>query len=227
MELLVFGHTGKRTLVFPTRDGRFWEYETLGLVETLRPAIEAGKLQLFCLDGVAFDTLYNKTITPQERIKRHIQFEKYVLEEVLPWTESLNPNPEVTLHGCSLGAYHAVNTALRHPELFCRVVALSGRYDLTWAVAHYADLFDGLRNADIYFHTPTHFLPNLKDPAILAHIRRLEFVLAIGQQDPLSDNTRYLHEVLLSKGARSRLEIWDGDAHRARAWRMMVPKYLA
>jgi esterase/lipase superfamily enzyme len=32
MELLVFGHAGPKVLVFPTRDGRFYEYENLGLV---------------------------------------------------------------------------------------------------------------------------------------------------------------------------------------------------
>ena len=28
MELLVFGHGGAKVLVFPTRDGRFYEYES-------------------------------------------------------------------------------------------------------------------------------------------------------------------------------------------------------
>ncbi len=33
MELLVFGHAGAKVLVFPTRCGRFYEYEEMGLVE--------------------------------------------------------------------------------------------------------------------------------------------------------------------------------------------------
>jgi esterase/lipase superfamily enzyme len=35
MELLVFGHAGAKVLMFPTREGRFWEYERLGLVASL------------------------------------------------------------------------------------------------------------------------------------------------------------------------------------------------
>jgi esterase/lipase superfamily enzyme len=31
MELLVFGHTGARVLVFPTREGRFYDYENWDL----------------------------------------------------------------------------------------------------------------------------------------------------------------------------------------------------
>ena len=36
MELLVFGHAGAKVLVFPTREGRFFEYEKLRMIETLR-----------------------------------------------------------------------------------------------------------------------------------------------------------------------------------------------
>ena len=43
MELLVFGHAGAKVLMFPTRDGRFWEYEKLGLVESLRDKLQAGQ----------------------------------------------------------------------------------------------------------------------------------------------------------------------------------------
>ena len=42
MELLVFGHAGAKVLVFPTRDGRFFEYEDMRMTEVLRPKIEAG-----------------------------------------------------------------------------------------------------------------------------------------------------------------------------------------
>ncbi|MGO8070719.1 esterase, partial [Rhizobium leguminosarum] len=35
MEMLVFGHAGAKVLVFPKRDGRFFEYEQLGLVASL------------------------------------------------------------------------------------------------------------------------------------------------------------------------------------------------
>ncbi len=43
MELLIFGHSGAKVLMFPTRDGRFFEYEELGLVDSMadkvRPVI--------------------------------------------------------------------------------------------------------------------------------------------------------------------------------------------
>src|SRR5262245_55309226 len=42
MELLVFGHAGARVLVFPTRQGRFFDYENWGLVGALHHQISNG-----------------------------------------------------------------------------------------------------------------------------------------------------------------------------------------
>ncbi len=77
MELLVFGHAGAKVLVFPTRDGRFFEYEQLGIVA------------------------------------------------------SLTHNDCTMAVGCSLGAFQATSLVFQHPHLFRKLVALSGRYDLT------------------------------------------------------------------------------------------------
>ena len=47
MELLIFGHAGAKVLIFPTRDGRFYEYEKLGMVGALKHKIDQGWLQLY------------------------------------------------------------------------------------------------------------------------------------------------------------------------------------
>ena len=52
MELLVFGHAGAPVLVFPTREGRFFDYENWGLVGAATEHIESGRLRLFCVDSV-------------------------------------------------------------------------------------------------------------------------------------------------------------------------------
>lgn len=65
MEMLVFGHAGAKVLVFPTRDGRFFEYEQLGLVASLADNIEAGQLQLYCIEGLATETSMPSTTIRQ------------------------------------------------------------------------------------------------------------------------------------------------------------------
>ena len=129
-------------------------------------------------------------------------------------------------HGCSIGAYHAVTIALRHPDRFQRVVGLSGRYDLTRVMGSFRDLFDGYYDQDVYFQTPTHFIPNLTDPYLLGQLRKVDITLAVGDADPFCENTRHLSGSLWDKGIPHRLELWHGEAHRAREWRQMVRAYL-
>jgi esterase/lipase superfamily enzyme len=226
MELLVFGHAGAKVLVFPTRDGRFWEYEALRLVESIAAKLHAGHLQLFCVDSIDHESFYCYWNHPSGRIKRHMQFEDYILKEVLPFMAEKNPHPCTISHGCSLGAFHAVTIALRHPHLFQKICAFSGRYDLTLAVEHFRNLFDGYYDENVYFHTPTHFLGQLNCETQLGHIRHMDIVLTIGADDPFLGNNRHLSHLLNNKRISHALHVWEGRAHRGSAWRRMTPLYL-
>lgn len=226
MELLVFGHAGARVLVFPTRAGRFYEYENRGMVALLKNSLENGSLQLFCVDSLDAESLYCFWKQPAERIQRHVEYENYILREVLPLSQQINPNPFLISHGCSLGAWHATNIALRHPFNFGRVVAFSGRYDLTFAVEEFRNLFDGYYDENIYFHTPSHFLPNLHDETLINQLRHVNFTLTIGETDPFFDNARDFSEAMWDKGIAHDLHVWQGRAHCFREWRQMAPLYL-
>ncbi len=226
MELLVFGHAGAKVLVFPTRDGRFHEYEDLGLVGSLHSKIEGGHLQLWCVDSVDWETFYCFWCHPADRVRRHMQFEEYILNEVFPLMAQTNPHPCTIAHGCSLGAFHAANIAFRHPHLFHKVAAFSGRYDLTMNVDHFHNLFDGHYDDQIFFNTPTHYLPGLQEAWRLQALQRMDIVLAIGAEDPFLQNNCHLSGILRDKGVHHHLHIWDGRAHRGRAWRAMAPLYI-
>ena len=188
MELLVFGHAGAKVFVFPTRGGRFYEYENLRLTEVLRQKLEQGFLQLYCVDGIDSESFYCRWAHPSGRIERHRQYEEYILNEVFPFMSLKNTHPCVIAHGCSLGAYLAVNIAMRHPHLFRKVAAFSGRYDLTWSVDGFSDLFEGFYGQDIYFYTPTHFLPHLACAKQLSHLRNMDVILTIAESDPFREN---------------------------------------
>lgn len=226
MELLVFGHAGAKVLVFTTRDGRFHEYEDLRLVQSLAPKLHAGQLQLWCLDSLAWESLYCFWCHSADRIRRHVQYEEYVLNEVLPLMGRKNDHPCTIAHGCSLGAYQAANLAFRHPHLFRKLVAFSGRYDLTLHVETFHDLFNGHYDENIYYHTPTHFLPGLTCGWRLEQLHRMDIVLTIGAEDPFLDNNRRLSDILHAKGIRHALHVWEGRAHRAHYWRKMAPLYV-
>ncbi len=226
MELLVFGHSGARVLVFPTRVGRFHEYEDTGMVETLRHHIDNGWIQLICVDSIDHETFYCFWCSPRDRIVRHLKYEQYILNEVLPFSQHINGNPFLISHGCSFGAYHAVNIALRHPHRFGRVVGLSGRYDLTTSPEGFRNLFDGYYDQDIYFNTPCHFIPQINDHWLLEAMRRLDIKLVVGERDPFLHNNQQLSQALWDKGIWHHFQVWSGRAHSFRRWREMITNFL-
>lgn len=226
MELLVFGHAGAKVLFFPPRMGRFYDYENWGVIAPLENKIANGELQLICVDSIDLETFYNSLNDPSYRIYRHIQYEKYVLDEVLSMINLINPNPNIIAAGCSLGAYHAVNVAMRHPQLFCKVVGMSGRYDLTQSRGYFDDLLSGFHNDFVYFNMPNQYLKNLEDPNLIQQLSQMDIVLAIGKEDEFLDSNYTLSTILNEKGISHQMYEWDKEAHKPKYWRKMVAIYF-
>ena len=66
MELLIFGHAGDPVLFFPTRTARFYDYEDWKVIDAVHTKIEAGKIQIFCLDSVDKESFYAKHLHPAD-----------------------------------------------------------------------------------------------------------------------------------------------------------------
>ena len=220
MELLIFGHAGLPAVVFPTSCGRFYEFENRGMVGAVWHQVESGNLQLFCVDSVDAESWYNRDVGPRWRIARHMQYEEYILREVVPLIRRLNWNPLLAAVGCSFGAYHAANIALRHPDLFTAFLGMSGAYDMS-------NFLRGYYDQDCYFNFPTHYLPHLSDPWHFDRYRRNTYVLAAGDWDICRGATEQMAGIMRDKGIPVRLDIWgDQIEHDWPVWLRMVATYL-
>ncbi len=226
MELLVFGHHGSSIIFFPTRTARFYDYEDWKIIEAIRPKIEAGLLQVYCVDSIDLESFYCESCPPPKRINRHLDYENYILTEVIPFISSLNPGSALVATGCSFGAYHAVNIVFKHPELFSKVLGMSGRYDLTKKIGPFRDLFDGYWDEAIYFNMPSQYIPNLNDEDILEKLSHVEIIITIGNEDPFLENNNRLNIDLSKKNIPTAFHIWEEEAHRPRYWREMLKLYL-
>src|SRR4051794_29717835 len=111
MELLVFGHAGTPVLFFPTRTARFYDYENWKVIDAISDKINNGLLQVICVDSNDLESFYCACSHPSQRIQRHIQYEQYIVNDVIPFIKQINPNNFIASAGCSLGAYHAINIA--------------------------------------------------------------------------------------------------------------------
>ena len=219
MELLVFGERGTPVVVFPTSMGRFYQWEDFGMIAHLGRRIDEGLMQLWCVDSVDSESFYNKQVDGQARARRHLAYDRYLTDEVLPAILKENGNPSIELLGASFGAFHAVALATRHPGIARRVIGLSGAYDA-------ARWLDGFREQEAYFANPLAFLPGLTDEQQLRSLRNTEFVIATGVEDPNVAGSRQIVATLQEKRVPAALHLWNGWAHDWPFWKEMVDTFV-
>ncbi len=220
MEMLVFGHAGLSVIVFPTSCGRFYEFEDHGMVAALAHRIDAGQLRLFCVDSVDGESWYNRGVHPRVKIARHMQYERYILEDVLGLIREWSADTRLVAAGCSFGGFHAVNIALRHPDMFTGFLSMSGAFDVSnFLRGHYDD--------DCYFNVPLHYMANMNAPWYLERYRRNTLVLATSVHDQCWNDNERLAAIFREKGIPHRLEVWGPDTgHDWPSWERMVQVYL-
>ena len=220
MELLVFGHAGLPVLVFPTSGGRFFEYEDRGMVGALAPKIDRGELQCICIDSVDQESWYNKGASPAGRLHRQNAFDAYLALELAPFVRNRTSWGQMGTTGCSFGGYHAINFALRHPDIVTYAVSMSGAFDIP------RRFLDGFYNQDAYLHSPLDYLPRLEDPWFLERIRHSYYVLVVGDGDALFDQNVKLAHALGVKGIPHILDVWQGFGHDWPWWQKMAHKFF-
>jgi esterase/lipase superfamily enzyme len=220
MELLVFGHAGVPMVVFPTSQGRFYEFEDRGMIAAIAHKIDSGEIQLYCLDSVDSESWYNRAVPPRWRIARHVQYESYVMEEVLPLIRQKNWNPHLASLGASFGGYHAVNIALRHPDRFTGFLSMSGAFDMS-------GFLNGYHDDDVYFNTPTSYIRNMGDWWYLDHYSRNTYILATGWDDQCLGANQYLSRVMGDRWIPHKLYVWHSwNSHDWPTWARMMNEYL-
>ena len=52
MGVAIYGNYGAPILAFPTSCGDEWEMEGQGMIRTLSPYIEQGRIRIFCINSV-------------------------------------------------------------------------------------------------------------------------------------------------------------------------------
>lgn len=219
MHVRWFGHGGARLLAFPTTMGNHNEWPNRYMPDVLREHIERGWIQLWCLDHNHDQSWYDKEAHPGHRAWLHLQYDRYVRDELLPFTASVNANPFVIATGASFGGFHAMSLALRNPTLFHRVIGLSGMYDIKGMTGGYSD-------ANVYACNPFDFMQHEQDPARLAAFRRQDIIIAIGRGDPNYQENAEFSAILWRKGIGNALRVWDGHAHDWPYWEQMIVRYV-
>jgi esterase/lipase superfamily enzyme len=225
MEFKVFGDGGKLCLAFPPQNGRFYDFENFGMVDTLRPWLDSGRLLLVCVDSIDGETWSNESGAPRQRIELHERWFRYVTHELLPRARELGPTEgKAMVTGCSMGGVHAGNFFFRRPDLFDTVISLSGLFHADY---FFHDYMDDL----VYDNSPLHFLRNMPaDHPYMDLYRQSRIILCVGQgawEDDLLDGTRRMDALLREKGIPAWVDYWGFDvSHDWCWWQKQLPYFF-
>lgn len=220
MEMLAFGHAGVPMVVFPTSMGAFFDYEDRGMVSGVSEKIESGAMRLFCVTTLDTETFYARNGAPRARIDRYLAYERYLVDELVPYLRHMTGREALGVTGCSFGAYHALTMALRHPDIFTDCITMGGAFDIT-------RFFDGYYDEDVYLLCPPHFLPGLDNPWFLDRMRANKWVLATGEADICRIETEQTAGLLGFKDVPHSLHVWqNGSVHDWPEWIKMARAYL-
>jgi esterase/lipase superfamily enzyme len=228
MNVVVHGHWGRPVLVFPTEQGRAVDFENNGMLAAVADLVEAGRVKFYCVDSADGQTWSRNDLSTEERARRHGDYEAWLLHEVVPFIHrDCGGFTEILTLGASLGAYHAVNIALRRADLFPVAIGLSGNYDpSSWH--GWGELGDAA-----YFANPTAYVLNLHGDHLDWLRRQVSTLLVVGQgpweTHPTGalPSTRRMGEILLSKGIHCEVDIWGPDvAHDWLWWQRQLAHHL-
>lgn len=222
MEFKVYGHAGIPFIVFPCQNGRFFDFENRGMIDTVADKIEDGKLQLFCVDCVDEETWSAEGRDYHGRIMWHEQWFHYLCEEFLPRLHQIHSETDeksyvgkVMLTGASMGGYHAVNFYLRRPDLFGGCLSLSGLFHAGYFFPDYDDF-------DIYNNSPVDFLPNMSPDHLWAEkYRQGEIIICCGQgawEDEAKADSGILKEQFDRLHVPAWVDFWGEDVNHDWPW---------
>lgn len=224
--VIVHGSYGRPVLVFPSSQGRAEDFESNGMVAAVAPLIEAGRAKLYCLDSYDSGSWYRQDLELEDRARLHEAYERWVVEGAVPFIDNdCGGRQDMVTTGCSFGAFHAVNIALRRADLFPLAFGMSGVYDL-------ADMGWGRRGDAFYFNNPMDYVAGLHGEHLTWLRSRLSLLLVAGQglwEDTTGAlvSTRAFGAVCGSKGLRVQTDIWGHDVvHDWPSWQAQFAHHL-
>lgn len=213
MPVAVYGTWGVPMLFFPTASADFEEYERFNLISAISSHIDRGAVKVYSINTINSMSWFDETIHPAERARRQALYDAYVGREVIPFIHNeCNGWQPICTVGASMGAYHALNTLLKHPGDVRSCIGMSGIYDMRRYMNGYFD-------ENCYFNNPPDYLSGMHDHDLLEQIRRTRINLIVGR-GPWEhiDWTQSATDALSSKSIPVNMDVWGHDVSHDWPW---------
>ena len=219
-----WGAVGVPFLIYPTAGGDAEEIERFLVIDTLAEALEQGLIKVYSCDSTFGRALVSEDGSPAHRMSMAGRFLDFVGAELVPAIRADCEVPDGThidmlVGGASIGAYNALATICRFPQVFRRALCMSGTYDL--------ERFFGVPpTPDFAAVSPLHYVGRLQGPRLDA--LRENFVLIAsgeGKAEAIGESWR-VAEVLGGQAIPNRVDSWGTEwDHDWPTWRNMLHRY--
>lgn len=218
-----WGEVGTPLLLFPTAAGDAEECERFHMIRVLAALLEKQKVKIYSVDSVAGQEWIQGERGPGHAAWFQERFLAFVVNEVVPAirTDCRSQDVEIQVAGASIGAYNALLSICRHPEIFSKAICMSGTYDL------WKKFGKGAKTGDYQRVSPLDFIQHLGG-AQLERLRSRFVLLTHGKGKwEAPEESWWVANALGAKGIPNRVDEWGEEwNHDWPTWRNMLPKYV-
>lgn len=224
VRLTRWGVVGVPVLLFPTAAGDSEECERMKMIDALAPLLAEGRVKIYSVDSVAGRSWLDKDTPKHQAARMQNRFDAFVTNEVVPAirVDCRTSDLDIVVAGASIGAFNALASVCRHPDLYAAALCLSGTYDLQ------KKFMDDEGTHDSFIMSPLHFLPQMQEGEHLARLRKRFVLLAHGKGRWESPEESWrVADTLGAKRIPNRVDEWGSEwDHDWPTWRKMMPQYL-
>jgi esterase/lipase superfamily enzyme len=204
-----YGHRGRPALVFPSDQGKASDFEQNGMVDAIAALIYGGRLQVYCIDSYDAWCWSDSSLPAGQRARVQGDYEGWITGQLVPWIHrDCGGRSDIATVGCSLGALHAANFALKRADLFPLALCFSGNYDRL------------------------NYVARLDSSDLLWLRRRVRLLLVCGQgtwEDTTGslDSTKRFAALLAAKNIHCELDLWSqGFPHDWPSWQAQFAYHM-
>lgn len=216
IDVLISGHWGYPILMFPTSMGSYMQNKDFGLNDTVAHLVNTGKVKLYNVGSIDFQSFYAKDLSPAIKIYNYNLYTRFIKEEFVPYLQRECNVHRVAVAGCSFGGYHCTNFALKYPDFVSHCFSMSGAFSIKSFMGGYYD-------DNVYFNNPMDFMQNEAN----WKYNHMKIVLGTSDWDICRQDNIEMSRLLASKEIGHWYDERKWATHDWPLWKMVFPEYVS
>jgi len=215
INILISGHLGYPILMFPTSMGGYLQNKEFGLLDTVDDLVDAGKIKLYNVETIDFQSFYAKDLPAQAKIYNYNLYTQFLKEELVPAIQIECGVHRIAVAGCSFGGYHCTNFAFKNPDLVAHLFSMSGAFSIkSFIKNHYDD--------NVYFNEPMDFMNHVES----WKFKHMNIVLGTSDGDICREDNLQMSILLSNKGINHIYDEKRWASHDWPLWKIMFSEYV-